>query len=266
MTRARRVTGLRRFFTLFSASLIYPALLFFNRFYSLLPSAWCATAHTCFAVPYKLGFMKSNEAKKNNQEFSAFQLPVLAYPMDGLEPHLSRETMEYHYGKHHDKYIKTLNQMLSGTANAELSLEELMNTADGKLYNNAAQVWNHNFYWNCLSPAGGGEPQGLLAEAIKKHFGSFHVFKGTFYQAAMAHFGSGWLWLVQNEKGKLQIQSTANAVNPLRKKQLPLLTCDLWEHAYYIDYRHDRANYIDAFWNIVNWDFVEQQFDNEIEK
>jgi len=189
----------------------------------------------------------------------AFQLPELPYSMDALGPHISAETLEYHYGKHHNKYVETLNQLVGGTPQADKSLEELVKTTDGKIFNNAAQVWNHTFYWNCMSPNGGGEPKGKIGESIAKTFGSFQAFKDTFSEAAVAQFGSGWAWLVQNKDGSLAIEKTSNAECPLTKGQKPLLTCDVWEHAYYIDYRNARPKYVEAFWNLVNWDFVEQQ-------
>jgi Fe-Mn family superoxide dismutase len=189
----------------------------------------------------------------------AFQLPELPYAMDALAPHISAETLEYHYGKHHNKYVETLNQLVDGTAHAEKTLEDLIKTTDGKIFNNAAQVWNHTFYWHCMSPNGGGAPKGKLADSINQAFGSFDAFKEKFSEAAATQFGSGWAWLVQNEDGSLSIEKTSNAENPLTKGQKPILTCDVWEHAYYIDYRNARPNYVEAFWNLVNWTFVEQQ-------
>lgn len=189
----------------------------------------------------------------------AFQLPELPYAMDALSPHISAETLEYHYGKHHNKYVETLNQLVDGTAHAEKTLEDLIKTTDGKIFNNAAQVWNHTFYWHCMSPNGGGAPKGKLADSINQAFGSFDAFKEKFSEAAATQFGSGWAWLVQNEDGSLSIEKTSNAENPLTKGQKPILTCDVWEHAYYIDYRNARPKYVEAFWNLVNWTFVEQQ-------
>ena len=189
----------------------------------------------------------------------AFQLPELPYAMDALAPHISAETLEYHYGKHHNKYVETLNQLVDGTAHAEKTLEDLIKTTDGKIFNNAAQVWNHTFYWHCMSPNGGGAPKGKLADSINQAFGSFDAFKEKFSEAAATQFGSGWAWLVQNEDGSLSIEKTSNAENPLTKGQKPILTCDVWEHAYYIDYRNARPKYVEAFWNLVNWTFVEQQ-------
>jgi Fe-Mn family superoxide dismutase len=187
----------------------------------------------------------------------AFQLPELPYSKDALAPHISAETLEYHYGKHHAGYVTKLNDGVKGTEYAEMSLEDIIKKADGGIFNNAAQVWNHTFYWNSLSPEGGGEPTGDLAQAINDSFGSFSDFKEKFTNAATGQFGSGWAWLVKNKDGKLDITSTANAETPLTTDATPLLTCDVWEHAYYIDYRNARPKYIESFWNLVNWDFVE---------
>jgi Fe-Mn family superoxide dismutase len=185
-----------------------------------------------------------------------FQLPELPYAMDALAPHISKETLEYHYGKHHLTYVNNLNQLLQDHPLAHESLETIILKSDGGLFNNAAQVWNHTFYWHCLSPQGGGEPQGRLAQAIDAKFGSFQTFKEQFSKTALTTFGSGWAWLVLNEQGELAITSTSNADTPMRHQHKALLTCDVWEHAYYIDYRNARASYIDHFWNLVNWDFV----------
>ncbi len=186
----------------------------------------------------------------------SFELPPLPYDMNALEPHISAETLEYHYGKHHQTYVNNLNNLTAGKPEAEKSLEELIKTTSGGLFNNAAQVWNHTFYWNCLSPNGGGAPAGALAEAIDKAFGSFDQFKEQFSTAAATNFGSGWTWLVKKADGSLAIVNTSNAANPMTEGDTPLLTCDVWEHAYYIDYRNARPKYVEAFWNLVNWDFV----------
>lgn len=190
----------------------------------------------------------------------SFQLPELSYAMDALQPHISKETLEYHYGKHHLTYVNNLNQLLVDSPMANLSLEQIIMKSDGGLFNNAAQVWNHTFYWYCLSPQGGGEPSGKLAQAINNKFGSFQAFKELFSKTALTTFGSGWAWLVLNEQGELAVTSTSNADTPMRHHQKALLTCDVWEHAYYIDYRNARANYIDHFWKLVNWKFVSEQF------
>jgi Fe-Mn family superoxide dismutase len=188
-----------------------------------------------------------------------FHLPELPYAMDALQPHISKETLEYHYGKHHLTYVNNLNNLLIDNPMAQQSLEHIIMNSEGGLFNNAAQVWNHTFYWHCLSPQGGGEPTGRLLDAIVKSFGSFQALKEQFSKTALTTFGSGWAWLVMNENGELAITSTSNADTPMRHHQKALLTCDVWEHAYYIDYRNARATYIDHFWNLVNWTFVEQQ-------
>ncbi|AKX44965.1 superoxide dismutase [Thiopseudomonas alkaliphila] len=186
----------------------------------------------------------------------AFELPALPYAKDALEPHISAETLDYHYSKHHNTYVVNLNNLLPGSGFEGKSLEEIVKTSSGGIFNNAAQVWNHTFYWNCLAPNGGGEPTGELAEAINKSFGSFEKFKEEFTKNAIGTFGSGWGWLVKKADGSLALASTSNAGCPLTTEDKPLLTCDVWEHAYYIDYRNSRPNYLEAFWNLVNWDFV----------
>jgi Fe-Mn family superoxide dismutase len=187
-------------------------------------------------------------------------LPELPYPKDALEPHISSETIEYHYGKHHASYVEKLNKLIPGTEYETAPLEEIICKASGGIFNNAAQVWNHSFYWNCLSPEGGGDPQDALASAIDAAFDSFATFKKRFSSAAGSNFGSGWTWLVTNADGKLEIVNTSNADNPMTEGKHPLLTCDVWEHAYYIDYRNARPEYLKAFWNLVNWNFVAQNF------
>ncbi len=189
----------------------------------------------------------------------AFTLPELPYSKDALAPIISPETIEYHYGKHHNAYVTNLNNLIKGTEFENMSLEDIIKKSQGGIFNNAAQVFNHTFYWNCLKPKGGGEPTGKAADAITKTFGSFATFKEKFTAAAQTQFGSGWAWLVQNSDGTLAIEQTANAGCPLTKNQTPLLTCDVWEHAYYIDYRNARPTYIEAFWKLVNWDFVNKQ-------
>lgn len=173
-----------------------------------------------------------------------------------MEPIISKETLEYHYGKHHQAYVTNLNKLIAGTEFENMSLEEIILKSSGGIFNNAAQVFNHTFYWNCLAPKAGGEPAGKLAEAINQTFGSFAAFKDKFTQTAVGTFGSGWAWLVKDKDGKLEIVSTSNAGNPLTDGKKPLLTCDVWEHAYYIDYRNARATYVEKFWDLVNWDFV----------
>jgi len=188
----------------------------------------------------------------------AIELPSLPYDQDALEPHISKETLEFHYGKHHNTYVVKLNGLIDGTDDAEKSLEEIVKTSSGGIFNNAAQVWNHTFYWNCLSPNGGGEPSGTVADAINSAFGSFDDFKAKFTDSAVNNFGSSWTWLVKTADGGLDIVNTSNAATPLTDDSVtPLLTVDLWEHAYYIDYRNVRPDYMAAFWNLVNWSFVE---------
>lgn len=191
----------------------------------------------------------------------AFELPNLPYELNALEPYISKETLEYHYGKHHRAYVNKLNELTQNTEYADMRLEEVIKrTQSGPIFNNAAQVWNHTFYWNCMKPNGGGSPKGQLGEAINKKFGSFEEFKTKFNQAATGQFGSGWAWLVKSENGDLEITSTSNANDPLAENKKAILTCDVWEHAYYIDTRNDRAKYVENFWNVVNWDFVDQEF------
>ena len=189
----------------------------------------------------------------------SFTLPDLPYARDALAPHISAETLDYHYGKHHKSYVDKLNGMVEGTQYADMSLEEVIRSSSGGVFNNAAQIWNHTFYWNCLSPNGGGEPTGDLAAAIARDFGSFEAFRDQFSQTAINTFGSGWAWLVQNPDGTLALVSTSNAETPLTGEAKPLLTCDVWEHAYYVDYRNARPAYVEAFWHLVNWEFVASQ-------
>ena len=184
------------------------------------------------------------------------ELPNLPYAKDALEPHISAETIEFHYGKHHATYVAKLNGMLAGTEFESATLEEMIMGASGGIFNNAAQIWNHSFYWNCLSPNGGGAPAAGLGEAIDRDFGSFEAFKDQFAASALANFGSGWTWLVKNSAGNLEIVNTDDAENPMKQGHQPLLTCDVWEHAYYIDYRNKRPDYVAAFWQLANWEFV----------
>ncbi|MGL5043597.1 MAG: superoxide dismutase [Fe] [Plesiomonas sp.] len=186
----------------------------------------------------------------------SFELPALPYAKNALEPHLSAETLEYHYGKHHNTYVLNLNNLVPGTEFEGKSLEDIVKTSSGPIFNNAAQVWNHTFYWNCLAPQAGGEPTGALADAINQAFGSFDAFKTQFNDAAVKNFGSGWTWLVKKADGSLAIVNTSNAGCPLTEGHTPLLTVDVWEHAYYIDYRNVRPNYLNGFWALVNWNFV----------
>ena len=187
-------------------------------------------------------------------------LPTLPYELDALQPHISKETLEFHYGKHHQTYVTNLNNLIKGTEVAGLSLEEIIKKSSGGIFNNAAQVWNHTFYWNCLSPKSSGQPSGNVADAINSTFSSFDKFKEEFTKTAVTTFGSGWAWLVKNADGSLALVSTSNAGTPMTSGQTALLTCDVWEHAYYIDYRNARPKYLEAFWKVVNWDFVTKNF------
>ncbi|AEC19237.1 superoxide dismutase [Pusillimonas sp. T7-7] len=186
----------------------------------------------------------------------AFTLPPLPYALDALAPTISKETLEYHYGKHHQSYVTNLNNLVAGTEFESSSLEEVVKKSSGGIFNNAAQIWNHTFYWNSLSPNGGGEPSGALLDAINAKWGSVDGFKEAFNKSAAGNFGSGWTWLVKKADGTLDIVNTSNAATPLTTSDVPLLTCDVWEHAYYIDYRNARPKYLESFWAIVNWDFA----------
>jgi len=189
----------------------------------------------------------------------AIELPPLPWARDALAPHISAETIDYHYGKHHQTYVTNLNNLIKGTEFENQDLLAIVRKSQGGVFNNAAQIWNHTFYWNSLSPKGGGEPGGKLADAIKKSFGSFAQFKEDFSKTAIGTFGSGWGWLVQRADGSLGLVSTSNAATPVTGSDRPLLTCDVWEHAYYIDYRNARPKYVEAFWNLANWDFAVAQ-------
>jgi len=184
------------------------------------------------------------------------ELPALPYPKNGLEPSISAETLEYHHGKHHAAYVTNINNLIKGTEFENLALEEIIKKSSGGIFNNAAQVWNHTFYWNCLKPGGGGQPKGELSKAINSTFGSFDNFKNEFTQKAVTLFGSGWAWLVKNKDGSIAIVQTSNAGNPMLAGSTPLLTCDVWEHAYYLDKQNLRPNYIADFWQLVDWDAV----------
>ena len=191
----------------------------------------------------------------------SIELPALPYARDALAPRISEETIDYHYGKHHQAYVTNLNGMIEGTDHANQSLEEIIRSSEGGVFNNAAQVWNHTFYWNSLSPAGGGEPTGALADAISSTFGSFDEFKTKFTASAAGNFGSGWTWLVKNSAGALEIVNTSNADTPITDASVtPLLTVDVWEHAYYVDYRNARPEYLKNFWELANWEFASANF------
>ncbi len=187
----------------------------------------------------------------------AFTLPELPYARDALEPHMSKETLDFHYGKHHQTYVDKANGLVAGTENENKSLEELIKTSSGGLFNNVAQIWNHTFFWHCLTP-NSGEPGAAVAAALTEAFGSVEAFKEQFTNSAINNFGSGWTWLVKNSAGALEIVNTSNAGNPMTDGSTPLLTVDVWEHAYYIDHRNARPKFLQAFWALVNWDFVAQ--------
>jgi len=189
-----------------------------------------------------------------------FSLPELPYPKNALVPHLSAETLEYHHGKHHRAYVEKLNTLVKGSPFENATLEDIIRRAEGAIFNNAAQTWNHTFFWNCMTPGARQGPGGTLAAAIDKHFASLDKFREEFSTAGVNLFGSGWVWLVRGPDGSLRIAAGGNAWNPLQAGDTPLLTCDVWEHAYYIDYRNARPKYIEAFWKLVNWPYVEQKF------
>ena len=190
----------------------------------------------------------------------AFELPALPYEKNALEPHISSETLDFHYGKHHNTYVQKLNGLVEGTDLEGKSLEDIIKTSSGGVFNNAAQIWNHTFYWNSLSPNGGGEPTGAVADAINAAFGSFEDFKAKFNDMAVNNFGSSWTWLVKKADGSLDIVNTSNAGTPITEGLTPLITVDLWEHAYYIDYRNARPKYLENFWALVNWEFASKNF------
>ena len=188
------------------------------------------------------------------------ELPKLPYAYDALEPHIDARTMEIHHTKHHNAYVTNLNNLVKGTDFEALELDAIATKASGPIFNNAAQVWNHTFYWNCLAPKAGGAPAGAIGAAIDKKWGSFAAFKEAFSKSAVGNFGSGWTWLVKKADGAIDIVNTSNAATPLTGTDKPLMTCDVWEHAYYVDYRSARPKYVESFWNLVNWDFVSKNF------
>lgn len=190
----------------------------------------------------------------------AHTLPPLPYAMDALAPIISKETLEFHYGKHHQTYVTNLNNLIPGTEFESASLEEIVKNSSGGVFNNAAQIWNHTFYWNSMAPNAGGEPTGKLADAINAKWGSVAAFKEAFNKSAAGNFGSGWTWLVKKPDGSVDIVNTSNAATPLTTADVPLLTCDVWEHAYYIDFRNARPKYLESFWNLVNWSFAAKNF------
>lgn len=189
-----------------------------------------------------------------------FELPKLPYELNALEPYVNKKTLEFHYGKHHQAYVNNLNNLVQGTKFENASLEEIIQESDGGIFNNGAQVWNHTFYFSSFSPTSSKEPSGVLKEAIQKDFGSFSEFKEKFSKSAATLFGSGWAWLVKKEDGKLDIIQKSNAGNPIKDGLTPLLTCDVWEHAYYLDYQNNRPDYINSFWEILNWDLISTRY------
>jgi superoxide dismutase, Fe-Mn family len=188
------------------------------------------------------------------------KLPPLPYPHDALQPHISKETLEFHHGKHHQAYVTNLNNLIKGTEFENAGLEDIIRKSSGGIFNNAAQVWNHTFFWNSMAPKAGGQPSGAIADAINRKWGSFDAFKDAFTKSAVGNFGSGWTWLVKKADGSVDIVNTSNAATPLTGADKPLLTCDVWEHAYYIDYRNRRPDFLGAWWNLVNWDFAARNF------
>lgn len=190
----------------------------------------------------------------------AFKLPELSYAKNALEPFISEKTIEFHYGKHHKAYVEKTNDLIQGTEFENASLEEIIKNAEGGIFNNGAQIWNHTFYFNQFNPDGQKEPQGELKAAIDKKFGTFDAFKKEFSTKAATIFGSGWAWLVKGNNSELEIVQASNAMNPLRDGKTPLLTCDVWEHAYYLDKQNARPNYIEDFWKIVDWKVISDRF------
>ncbi len=190
----------------------------------------------------------------------SFELPKLLYSLDALEPHISNKTLEFHYGKHHQAYVNNLNNLIKGTKFENSTLEQIIKEAEGGIFNNGAQVWNHTFYFSGFSAKGNSEPSGDLGTAINKQFGSFDLFKEEFTKAAATLFGSGWAWLVKNSSGSLDIIQESNAGNPLRKGLIPIITCDVWEHAYYLDYQNKRPDYVNSFWKILDWEIISKRF------
>lgn len=225
------------------------------------PSARAARVRGFYIIETGACFRKDAPPFRLKGKYMEYKLPELPFSKSALAPSISEETIEYHYGKHHQTYVTTLNKLIAGTEFESMRLEEICAKAKGPVFNNAGQHWNHSFYWQCLSPAG-GEPSGALAEAIARNFENIETFKANFNALAASNFGSGWTWLVKSGN-KLSVLNTSNADLPLASTVRPLLTCDVWEHAYYIDYRNNRAAYLDAFWKVINWKFVEKRFEEQ---
>ena len=203
---------------------------------------------------------QSSITTKQGDAKMPFQQPPLPFAMDAMKPLLSQEQLFYHYSKHHAAYFKNLNALVEGKPEANMPLREVVVASTGPIFNNAAQAWNHSFYWDCMSPNGGGEPGGKLAEAIRRDFGGFEAMKKAMSEAAVKLFGSGWAWLAGDKQGKLEIMPLGNADTPLKHGKEPLLTIDVWEHAYYIDYRNERPRFVDGFWAKANWEFAARSF------
>lgn len=202
------------------------------------------------------------ELKNQKNNDGKFILPELPYSPTALAPYISEETFSYHYGKHHQAYVTNLNKLIDGKPEADKNLEQIITHSEGGVFNNAAQIWNHTFFWHCMSPNGGGKPSGALAQAIVRDFGSFDSFKEKFSTAATSLFGSGWAWLATDASRKLEIMPLSNAHTPLTHGKTPLLTLDVWEHAYYIDYRNARPKFVEGFWDVANWEFANKIFEN----
>jgi len=211
---------------------------------------------TAGAGLWAAGHVRAAESNSKQAAKAPFQQPPLPFAMTAMKPFLSEEQLKYHYGKHHAAYFKNLNNLVQGKPEAKMSLREVVIHSNGPMFNNAAQAWNHSFFWDCLSPQGGGEPKGALAAALKREFGSFAAFQKAMSEAAVKLFGSGWAWLAADKDGKLEIMSLGNADTPLKHGKEPLLTIDVWEHAYYVDYRNERPKYVDGFWKAANWNFA----------
>ncbi len=203
-----------------------------------------------------LSLITNASSKKN------IELPSLPFELDALEPHISKRTLELHHGKHLQSYVNNLNNLVSGTKFEYTDLESIIRFSDGPVFNNAAQVWNHLFYFEALNPISNRMPEGSFADMLNSNFGSFSFLKDSFMKSAASLFGSGWIWLVKNPNGPIEILVESNAGNPLRRGKIPLLGCDLWEHAYYLDYQNRRYDYVDSFWKLVNWGLVEKRYFN----
>ena len=226
---------------------------------NLLRATYSPQCHLIKIIKQIKFFLKERASTHESNKME-HTLPKLPYALDALSPYISEETLEYHYGKHHLTYVANLNNLIKDTNFERMDLEEVIRKSSGPIFNNAAQVWNHTFYWMGLKPGGGGSPDGALADAITARWGSHKVFEEEFTKCAVGTFGSGWVWLVKKPDGTVDLVSTSNAATPLTSSFRPLLTCDVWEHAYYIDYRNARPKYLDAFWNLVNWEFASENF------